>query len=612
MTTQLVMRASQTYRKNNNPTLQENFDHEVSTVTLMNDESIGFESRAHQFEEVDKVPGFTPISGSKLNIAQSIIQPKLKIGQPNDKYEQEADRMADLVVRNINTPSIQAKSKKKKNKPIIQRKCQTCQSAHTAPDNIAQKLKQRKGQGNPLAPQLQTKMEHGFGTDFSQVRVHTGRDAIQMNQQLGARAFTYGSDVYFNRGEYHPESTSGQRLLAHELTHVVQQGELHATNAIQRQQNEAEKVEQPHVSFIFGDLTSYNQLEAAARFLIAHMIEELEGIPENHRIHIRATEWIEGLRAWLPILNAQGNSNISSFAAGQAQLQIAEGEAIKAEISSYHQYVAQVEMRQVAKKAKAIALEAVKLRVRLNNSLRAAYHSGDTNIIEQVASTIGTVTDIGMSLHELARKCTEAILTLKGLEIPKVGRYVIALDKLNRGLAIINLAFSLTGDRATTHLEEGMRQVGIATGMFSSLATIAGLPAHMGLYANLYLVPLTNAIIAQISVITSHLQEDNDEWVKLIGEPLRYGIEPGGESMWRFMEKVMKANSIHETPKLSESVSEYFFDHKEKLEAGTGTEMPTTGWFFWRELHNANAKEWVYENRYIIWNMFYANRPVPR
>lgn len=59
--------------------------------------------------------------------------------------------------------------------------------------------------------------------DFSKVRVHTDNEAVQMNQKLGARAFTHGRDIYFGAGQNKPQSTAGERLLAHELTHVVQQ-----------------------------------------------------------------------------------------------------------------------------------------------------------------------------------------------------------------------------------------------------------------------------------------------------------------------------------------------------------------------------------------------------
>ena len=93
-------------------------------------------------------------------------------------------------------------------------------SAHTS-----QQLAQQKGKGKPLPRSVRTQMEQGIGADFSQVRVHTDSEAVEMNEDLNAQAFTHGRDVYFNNSKYNPDTTEGKRLLAHELTHVVQQNE---------------------------------------------------------------------------------------------------------------------------------------------------------------------------------------------------------------------------------------------------------------------------------------------------------------------------------------------------------------------------------------------------
>ena len=90
--------------------------------------------------------------------------------------------------------------------------------------NIEQQLSDSKGGGSALDSGTQSEMESGFGADFSGVRVHNDSNAVQMNQELGSQAFTNGNDIYFNEGKYNPESDSGKHLLAHELTHTVQQG----------------------------------------------------------------------------------------------------------------------------------------------------------------------------------------------------------------------------------------------------------------------------------------------------------------------------------------------------------------------------------------------------
>ena len=95
--------------------------------------------------------------------------------------------------------------------------------AFEADEGLAQRLNSLKGSGAPLHENVRADMEARFGADFSNVRVHADAEAGQLNQSIKARAFTHGADVYFTYGQYDPGSTNGKRLLAHELTHVIQQ-----------------------------------------------------------------------------------------------------------------------------------------------------------------------------------------------------------------------------------------------------------------------------------------------------------------------------------------------------------------------------------------------------
>lgn len=113
-------------------------------------------------------------------------------------------------------------------------------------------LNQSKGSGSPLPGGVKSQMESGFGTDFSNVRVHTDSNAVQLNREVGAQAFTHGSDVYFNEGKFNPGSKSGQRLIAHELTHTVQQGATVHPKMIQRVDEVVEDTPSNEYSFTEG------------------------------------------------------------------------------------------------------------------------------------------------------------------------------------------------------------------------------------------------------------------------------------------------------------------------------------------------------------------------
>ncbi|AFZ25543.1 hypothetical protein Cylst_3393 [Cylindrospermum stagnale PCC 7417] len=92
-----------------------------------------------------------------------------------------------------------------------------------ATPDVEESIQQAKGSGQPLAENVREPMEKAFGADFSGVKIHTDSKSDQLNQSIQARAFTTGQDLFFRSGEYNPGSKGGQELIAHELTHVVQQ-----------------------------------------------------------------------------------------------------------------------------------------------------------------------------------------------------------------------------------------------------------------------------------------------------------------------------------------------------------------------------------------------------
>lgn len=201
------------------------------------------------------------------------IQAKLKVGPTNDMYEQEADRMADNVMSMSSSsegkhiagdanPSIQRQMPEEEEllqmKPLVQRieqEIQTAKSYRFQPQDprksfeactaFEEKIDTQRGSGKPLPEKVRTFMEPRFKADFSGVRIHTGKDAAKLNRSLRARAFTHGQDIYMDEGSYNPGSETGKRLLAHELTHVVQQGggkKLQAEPRVQRQELEEEEL----------------------------------------------------------------------------------------------------------------------------------------------------------------------------------------------------------------------------------------------------------------------------------------------------------------------------------------------------------------------------------
>ena len=209
-------------------------------------------------------PFFTPAMRSPLPMQPApFFQAKgLKVGAAGDRYEREADAMANAVIhRSAAAPVVQQQDistiqreslatpledeklstaeqrmeedklvqekpelqmmEEEEEEPTVQIKGEA--GAGTTRSSLTHTIESTAGRGRPLSVPTQAEMQSAFGVNFSSVNIHTDATSVQINRQLRAQAFTHGRDIYFNEGKYRPETSEGKHLLAHELTHVVQQ-----------------------------------------------------------------------------------------------------------------------------------------------------------------------------------------------------------------------------------------------------------------------------------------------------------------------------------------------------------------------------------------------------
>ncbi|WP_319549544.1 DUF4157 domain-containing protein [Desulfogranum marinum] len=224
----------------------------VKLLTAGNTTSTGFNPTWHNLAL--QVTGVANTTGSlvqrfsteheqePVNLKSLGVQGKLTVGAPNDAYEQEADRVADQVMgmpqfgtqslygEEQEAPPIQSKAL---NISPIQHLCGNCEKEKTTqskqangtqavPTETTAKIKSLGGY-KYLPESTRNYFEPRFASDFSQVRVHDGAQAAETARAINARAFTRGHDIVFGSGEYRPQTGEGRKLIAHELTHVVQQ-----------------------------------------------------------------------------------------------------------------------------------------------------------------------------------------------------------------------------------------------------------------------------------------------------------------------------------------------------------------------------------------------------
>ncbi len=216
------------------------FGHSFGNVQVENNQSI-----KHDCPLSITSPSRCPFGGA-CHTCPPKLQTKLTIGEPGDKYEQEAGRIADTIMRMSGLTNSPVAGRDGQN--LVQRLCTECtaeisttaeneedeqgiviqaQSVHSesaqsdAVDMVG--FKALNGGGEPLKASTRSFFEPRFGYDFRNVLVHSDASADRLARSVNARAFTYGHHIVFRAGEYEQETSTGRHLLAHELTHTIQQ-----------------------------------------------------------------------------------------------------------------------------------------------------------------------------------------------------------------------------------------------------------------------------------------------------------------------------------------------------------------------------------------------------
>ncbi len=217
--------------------------------------------------------------------AAGAIQTKLAINKPGDEYEQEANRVAEQVMRmpeprlqracacGGGCPKCQAEKLAQGHERLQTKHAGSGDLGQTAVPPIVDEV--LSAPGRPLDTAARAFMESRFGHDFSRVRVYANGEAATAANAIRARAYTIGSDIVFGPNEYAPATMEGRRLLAHELVHVVQQ---HSRAAPMIARQEASFSEKWNVVWHVGALAGYRAKQLAAEALTAARQTGLPGI----------------------------------------------------------------------------------------------------------------------------------------------------------------------------------------------------------------------------------------------------------------------------------------------------------------------------------------------
>lgn len=268
----------------------------------------------------------------------------------------------------------------------------------------------------------------------------------------------------------------------------------------------------------------------------------------------------------------------------------------------------------------------------LRDAQRSAYHATDESTLAKVADTIATVLDTSLVLRDgvvgLARTRSELVsavnyaLMYQGNAPPlntnawvtKIANGLQLVDNALAAIALVRASINLLSG-GTSEAAEGRQAVAAMGTVISAGGTLLGASAPFTVYVNLYLGPMIEACLGQLARLEDVVRRGNREamdrgdWDSVV-----WSVEAGGRHVFDFMSSVMRASGPEGIPSpIPARVSSYMVDNRDRLASGAGSsELPTTGWWFWRKLDTAQAPQWIFRMRAELWGMFYGSAPVPR
>jgi len=395
------------------------------------------------------------------------------------------------------------------------------------------------------------------------------------------------------------------------------------------------------VDFGFVDAASYDQLANAFNYLMLKMKEDTAELPASDAWN-DADEWIMDIGAWIPLLQTFCQKRIQAGLAKIAEGKIANYQRIAGEVYEERAWPLRKAYYQSQVAAEKAAEEAEKAETEGADVLRSAYRSGSSKAIKNVFSYVKSSVSLGRNMRRLGNGFADEILRLKvpkttvkiriptgdpmgqapmnrplgdvKLEITNVNKYLEKIDLLAKGFAAFNLGLTILGrgDKKATDPEQGMKDLTDGVSAMSDIGTlVGGLPPQLSLIVTAYIGPALKVISAEIGRLVNDVHDENKVAVEATGGVWNANAEPGGQKMLDFMTAMKRASSEADAPVVEGDVQDYLWNHRDKLEAGVGVDLPVDDSHFFDRIDRAGARRWVYRNRNRLWQMLYGSMGVP-
>jgi hypothetical protein len=390
---------------------------------------------------------------------------------------------------------------------------------------------------------------------------------------------------------------------------------LRSTPAVQRQGAPAAPTAPAAVTLGSITVSTYSQLLSAERFACAQLGSDARQLPEGEPARTAAEDLIGQARSLEPMLQARGDAPLDQTAGDQANLWYQEFVTASKNVDAAGKAAARSELQRTDQQM-GEALDSVQaIPDDVADLRRAAFLKRDDSTLETIQRTVGgsliaasAILDAREKVNFMMTKLTAEESRLSEL-IEHYAPMVEAAHKVVSSLELLQKSFRVLRPEGTTELDKEMNQ---ARSALDAAVAATSLIPEMGLYTA-YVAILVSVATRCIKFIADLVREQAHMLNQLeISQghlnDVDWSAEPGGRPAFDFMVLVMHAEGYYEIPSdIPEAVDELITDSEDEFTKGTGQEVPTKGFWFWKHANPKKIRQWLFTNRQAVWAMLYGS-----
>jgi hypothetical protein len=394
---------------------------------------------------------------------------------------------------------------------------------------------------------------------------------------------------------------------------------LRSTPTVQRQGAPAAPAASTTVTLGSITLSTYSQLLSAERFACAQLGSDARQLPEGDPARTAAEELIGQARSLEPMLQAKGDAPLDQAAGGQANLWYQEFLTAGKNVDAAGKAAARRELERTAQQM-GEALDSVQaIPDDMADLRRAAFLKRDESTLEKIQTCVGSALIAASAILDAREKASFMLTKLTAEEsrlselVEHYAPMVEAAHKVVASIELLQNSFRLMRPEGTTELDKEMNQ---ARSALDAAVAATSLIPEMGLYTA-YVAILVSVATRCIKFITDLVREQAHMLNQLeIAQgnlnDVDWSAEPGGRPAFDFMVLVMHAEGYYEIPSdIPEAVDELLTDSEDEFTKGTGEEVPTKGFWFWKHANPKKIRQWLFTNRQAVWAMLYGSTTPP-